>query len=330
MLQEPNSPCQCATTSGATREARIIESIESLWGARPDSGGVVRGDDCAVLELPGLAHDLLITTDQVVEGSHFVWGRHSPRDLGRKALVRSLSDVAAMGGWPLFLAQTVCLPAKALAGDWHDKFQQGLRQAATEAGVPGLALLGGDVSSGERFVATVTLVGRAKPGRALLRSGAQPGDGLFVSGVLGGSSLGLRRLLAGPDTDRRDAAVRRHCVPSARIALGLQLAEVPATAAIDVSDGLGLDLGRLASASGVMAVVEQAAVPVFPGASHDDALSSGEEYELLFTLPAGTPPPEAHVVSRIGWIERGAGAWVQGPVGRRRIDAAGFSHFAAG
>ena len=123
------------------REARIIERIESLWGAVPDSAGVVRGDDCAVLELPGLAHDLLITTDQIVEGTHFVWGRHSARDLGRKALVRSLSDVAAMGGWPLFLAQTVCLPAKALAGDWHDKFQQGLRQAATEAGVPGLALL---------------------------------------------------------------------------------------------------------------------------------------------------------------------------------------------
>ena len=327
MIDEARSGRQTQLSADVLKESRTIKQIESLWRTDGSAGEITRGDDCAILRLAGLGQDLLVTSDQVVENTHFVWGRHSALDLGRKALVRSLSDIAAMGGWPLFLVQTVCLPVQALQDRWHEHFQEGLRQAATEAGVPALGLLGGDVSSGDRFVATVTLIGRVETGGSLLRSGAKPGDRLFVSGFVGGSEMGLRRVLADSRADPLDTAVRRHCAPEARLALGRELCGLPATAAIDISDGLGIDLGRLASASGVAAVLEEDSVPLFPGASLDQALASGEEYELLFTLPANTGPPQGADVTAIGWIEPGDGVWLQGSKGRRRFDGSGFNHF---
>ncbi len=309
-------------------EGAMVAAIEALWGCDELPGScVVRGDDCGVVRIPGLDHDLLVTVDQIVEGAHFVWERHDPGDLGRKALVRSLSDIAAMGGWPTCLVQTVCLPDRSLDGQWHERFQGGLRQAAIDGGVPDLDLVGGDIAKGERFVATVTLIGRIERGRGLLRSGARAGDGIFVSGPLGGSGLGLRRLLGDARPDPRDPAIRRHCAPRARLSLGRRLSRIPATAAIDISDGLGVDLGRLAAASGFAAVIEEASIPLYPGVSREDALSSGEEYELLFTLAPGAPLPEGRGVAQIGQMEPGSGAWLVSSAGRRPIDARGFAHF---
>ena len=284
------------------------------------------GDDCAIVHSPGSQEDLLLTSDQVVEGRHFVRGRHPPSALGRKALVRSLSDIAAMGGHPWWCLQTVCLPEWS-RGKWHDEFQKGMRQAASEPDVAGLALVGGDVSGGDRFVATVAMVGRVAAGTALPRSGARPGDSLFVSGSLGGSLIGLEMLLGNRRPDPCHPAVLRHCEPTPRLALGRALRAVPATAVIDLSDGLATDARRLACASGIALMIELSALPLFPGASADVALRSGEEYELLFTLAPGRVPPSDAVVTRIGHVERGSGVWLQSNDRREPLEAVGFAHF---
>ena len=311
---------------GSGGEERLIASIERLWAGCGDVGvALAGGDDCAVLRLPGTREDLLVTSDQIVENRHFVRGKHPPSALGRKALVRSLSDVAAMGGRPLWCLQTVCLPDWAV-GRWHDEFQRGLRDAADVPGAADLALVGGDVSGGDRFVSTVTVIGCVEQGTALLRSGARPGDAVYVSGRLGGSALGLEILLGERAADS-DAAVLRHCEPSARLVLGRALRRVPASATIDISDGLATDANRLAAASGVALVIDATAVPLFPGVSARAALRSGEEYELLCTIsPEGEPLLKTDL-TRIGSVEPGRGVWLRSPGGRRPLAALGFEHF---
>lgn len=313
--------------SGQDTEELLISAIEALWRGRANSlVALAGGDDCAVLRLPGAADDLLLTTDQVVEGRHFVRGKHPPVTVGRKALVRSLSDVAAMGGRPACLLQTVCLPDWA-AGDWHDAFQRGMRDAAEMAGVGDLALAGGDLSGGDCFVATTTVVGRVESGTALRRSGARPGDSVCVSGTLGGAAMGLEAALGqdGPDWD--EPAIRRHCDPSPRLALGRTLRAIPATAAIDLSDGLAIDANRLATASDVAIIFDPALLPLFPGACNDVAITSGEEHELLFTLADGTVPPEGAGVTVIGRVDAGSGVWLQIGEDLAPLPPGGFSHF---
>lgn len=312
---------------GLGPEERLIARIGALWPgpAGPDVV-LAGGDDCAILRLPGTSDDLLVTTDQIVEDRHFVRGRHSPDALGRKALVRSLSDIAAMGGRACWCLQTVCLPGWA-RGPWHDAFQCGMRDAAEDPQALGLALVGGDVSGGERFVATVTVIGRVERGTALLRSGAGPGDLVYVSGSLGGSAMGLGKLLATGKDGTGATSVRRHCEPSSRLALGRALRRVPATAAIDVSDGLATDANRLARASGVALVIDPTALPLYVGATADSALRSGEEYELLCTIPAGTPPPPRTDLTLIGRVEPGDGVWLRSDRGREVLPPVGYSHF---
>ena len=314
-------------TLRASVEDRLIGSIESLWraDARAESP-VAGGDDCAIVEPPGPDEEWLLTTDQIVEGCHFNRDRHPPAALGAKALARSLSDIAAMGGKPLHFLQTVCLPEWAL-GPWHDAFQRGLRALADTAGAAGLALIGGDVARGNRFQATVTVIGCVERGTALRRSTARPGDRVYVSGTLGGSLLGLRLVTRDTDPDWSHPAVRRHCEPSPRLALGRRLRAVPASAAMDLSDGLAIDADRLARASGVAIALEADSVPLFPGARVEDALQSGEEYELLFTLSPGTDPPAGADVTCIGRVEPGAGVWLETGGSREPLRPEGFAHF---
>ena len=309
-------------------EDQLIRMIEALWAGPGNSFVAVGGgDDCGVLRVSDGAVDWLVTSDQVIQDRHFVRNRHPPRDLGRKALVRSLSDVAAMGGRPLCFLQTVCLPDWAAHSQWHEEFQQGLRAAADDLDLPDLALLGGDIAAGDLFVATVTAIGQVAAGTALLRSGARPGDQLCVSGSLGGSAQGLRLLLGESPPPLGHPAVRRHCAPAPRLALGRALRELPATAALDLSDGLSIDANRLADASGVALVIDASRVPLFPGSALSDALISGEEYELLFTCVSGCAGLNELDVTPIGRVERGSGVWLQTDQGRRRLAPRGFSHF---
>ena len=314
-------------TLRASVEDRLIGSIETLWRSAAREGApLAGGDDCAIVQPPGPDEEWLLTTDQIVEGCHFNRDRHPPAALGGKALARSLSDIAAMGGRPLKFLQTVCLPDWVL-GSWHDAFQRGLRAMADTAGASQLALMGGDVARGNRFHATVTVIGCVERGTALRRSTARPGDRVYVSGTLGGSILGLRLVTGDADLDWNHPAVRRHCEPSPRLALGRRLRSLPASAAMDLSDGLAIDSDRLARASGVAITLEAESLPLFQGARLEDALRSGEEYELLFTLPSGADPPAGSDVTCIGRVEPGAGVWLETDGAREPLRPEGFSHF---
>jgi thiamine-monophosphate kinase len=278
------------------KEVTLVEWIRRQ-ASTPRSRQLVVGigDDCAVFR-PRPGEDLLFKVDPLIEGVHFT--RDLPaRQAGARALARSLSDIAAMGGAPRF-----CLVALAVAPhhgeQWLKDFFRGLLALARRTAIP---LAGGDLA--HRLDAThadVMVCGAVPRGQALRRDGARPGDLLYVSGRLGK-----------PWT--------RPIEPRLRLGQALR---GRATACIDLSDGLALDLWRLCSASGVSARLER--VPLFAGASLDRALHGGEDYELLFTLPPALPPPRG--VTRIGVIERGRPGAVR--FEGRPLAPRGYDHFA--
>jgi thiamine-monophosphate kinase len=229
--------------------------------------------------------------DSVVEGVHVDLAWCSPADVGWKALMGALSDLAAMGAFPLGALVALCVPGGAGDGSLSFGVMEGVAEASSASGCP---VLGGDVSAAGELVVAVTVlgeVGGAEPA-AVSRSGARPGDALLVTGPCGGSAAALRELRegvrggAGSDAgagrggvDGVGEAYRR---PVARLAEGALARREGAHAMIDVSDGLALDLHRLADASGVGFVLEE--VPVAAGATLDEALGGGEDYELVIAV----------------------------------------------
>jgi len=285
-----------------------------------------------VLTAPPPDQELLVTTDLLVENSHFNRHTHPPDALGHKALARGLSDIAAMGGQPLYALLSLCLPPWT-GPEWQKHFLDGLFQLAEETTT---SLVGGDLSAGERFTSDIIIVGSAARGRALRRARARVGDVLYVSGHLGGSALGLERLHSrrvgrSKRSLRSDPAVHRHLWPRPRLSLGRFLAgELGCRAAMDLSDGLSIDLFRLTAESGVGAEIWEGAVPVFPGASLKQALHGGEDYELLFSLPRCGRPPAAFdgvPITAIGVVTKRRGLALIGSDGRRRpLPVEGFQH----
>jgi thiamine-monophosphate kinase len=332
--------------------------VERLREALSDRDGVVvgPGDDAAVVRSP--AGPLVVTTDTMVENVDFLPGE-DPRRLGRRAVSVGLSDMAAMGAWPDFFLLTIGFPESA-----GEELPLALALSAAKRGDEfGAALVGGDLSRATEIFLTVAAWGRPC-GEVVRRTGARPGDVVFLSGWPGEAAAGLAvararaggdrsaagtgwtpEELAVPDETRLLAAYRD---PEPRLPLGRALArEALATAAIDVSDGLGADAGRLARASGVRLVLESECLPISPAlaafaelAGRDPvemALAGGDDYELLFTTPAGRagrfadPPAEwSASVRRVGRIESGEGAFFEEVRGLRPIDDLGFDHFGAG
>src|ERR1700730_472997 len=261
-------------------ESQVLSRLARQVLIPPGSGlklGI--GDDCAIFHPRGAAEDLLFTTDLLLEDVHFRRNTHSAEDIGYKALARGLSDIAAMGGEPRFCLLSLAVPRWANRA-WVDGFYRGFLQLARETGTP---LAGGALARSDRLACDVIVCGATPKNRALLRSGARPGDYVYVSGFLGGSALGL--------SGAKGRARKRHLRPEPRLALGKFLREqVPAHAAMDLSDGLSLDLRRMCLASGVSADIGPP--PVFPGATLEQALHGGEDYELLFTVGARTHLPD--------------------------------------
>lgn len=280
---------------------RVHTRLKRLGLAR--GNGIVTGigDDCAIFRQRGAAADLIFTADMMHEAVHFTWDE-DPRIVGHKALTRSLSDCAAMGARPLFCLLSLAFPAE--ASQWVDGFYQGFLKLAKKHHV---VLAGGDLSNTAKISCDVTVCGQVPRGRALLRSNARPGDRVCVSGPLGAAALAL-------DT-------RRRFTPQPQLALGETLRERGVKCAIDLSDGLSLDLARLCLASGCAAHLNS--VPVAKGASLQHALHGGEDYQLLFTLPKGLqPPPIAHIIGQIA----------KGPAGQilyqgQPLPAQGWDHF---
>jgi thiamine-monophosphate kinase len=265
--------------------------------ALPQGGSIALGigDDCAIYRAPGSVEDLLFTTDLLVEEVHFRRETHSAADVGWKALARGLSDLAAMGGDPRFCLLSLALPPWA-DSKWVDRFYGGLLRLSARAGAP---LIGGDLGTADKLVCDIVACGSTPVGRALRRDSAHAGDLIYVSGSLGGSALGL----AGGGS----AARRRHLRPEPRLELGKYLRnELGVSAAMDISDGISLDLRRMCKASGLSAEIEPP--PLFPGATLEQALHGGEDYELLFTAPPECRVPAKAAglkLTRIGAMRKG-------------------------
>ena len=283
-------------------EPELIEKLRERVGQSRTAGVVLGiGDDCAIVRPRGAREDWLYTTDMLLEGTHFLRETHTPADVGWKALARGLSDIAAMGGEARF-----CLLSLAVASwvdaRWLDRFYGGLLALGERHGA---TLIGGDLARTERVMCDIVVAGTVPRGKALRRDGARPGDAIYVSGALGGSALGL--------ATGRGKAWMRHKRPQPRMALGRFLrARVGATAAMDVSDGLSLDLHRLCMASGLRA--EIAPPPLYRGATLAQGLHGGEDYELLFTAPESTRVPgafEGLPLTRIGTMRKGAAGAVE-------------------
>jgi thiamine-monophosphate kinase len=262
--------------------------------ARGLDGGRVTvgiGDDAALFR-PKPGCELILTCDWFLEGTHFLRDKHPPQAVGWKCLARAVSDVAAMGGVPRCFLLSLALPKTHTRG-WLDRFLEGLRRASRKFEC---ALAGGDTTKHEEILINVTVVGDARGGRAVLRSGARPGDTVFVSGQLGEAEWGLRTLKRRKGHwNNTDPLTKKHLYPEPRLALGQWLAEKRlATAMMDLSDGLSSDLPRLCSASGVGARVHLDRIPL-PNLPVTDpkqemdpvrlALHGGDDYELLFTVP---------------------------------------------
>ncbi|MEO7143059.1 MAG: thiamine-phosphate kinase [Bryobacteraceae bacterium] len=255
------------------------------------------GDDCAIYRPSGAREDLLFTSDFLIENVHFRRATHPADAVGHKALARGLSDIAAMGGEPRFCLLSLALPPWT-DDAWVKLFFDGFLRLARRHGT---TLAGGDLAHAGKLTCDVMVCGAVPRGKALRRDGARAGDVLYVSGRLG-------------------KPWETHLRPRPRLDVGRKLAG-KATAAMDLSDGLSLDLHRFAKASGVTAILEH--VPVVRGSSIEQALHGGEDYELLFTLPSGAPAPRGSM--RIGVIAKGSPGEVvfQG----RPLPPVGYDHF---
>ncbi|MBP5796333.1 MAG: thiamine-phosphate kinase [Bacteroidales bacterium] len=289
-------------------EFGLIERIkEALGGPVPD-GVLGIGDDCAVLPQAG-GMETLVSTDMLLEGTHFLRGDIPARLLGWKSAAVNFSDIAAMGGRPVGSFLSLGLP-KGLDSDSMDAFLAGYKECSQYCGAP---LLGGDTTTSQDGIAiNVTVMGQCESGRSRQRSCAVPGDLICVTGPLGDSAAGLQIILQGArGSEAAEALVQRHYMPVPRIREGQAVAATPGVhAMMDISDGIASDLRHILKASGAGAVIRTQELPlsaelrqVCARQGWDAttlALTGGEDYELLFTMAPGTEPSVPYyVIGRI-------------------------------
>lgn len=293
------------------------------------------GDDCAALALDRGTG--LYTADISVEGVHFRRDYSSMEDIGYKAMAGNVSDIAAMGGRARLALVSLGVPATATS-DAVMELYDGMLKAAAPAG---LVIAGGDLSLAPQWIVSIALWGTAASDAVVRRAGARPGDTIYATGTLGSSRAGLEDLRAAAPTGH-ESLRERHRRPPVRIGLVPDIIDCfKPTAMIDISDGLLSDLRHLARASGTGFLVSPARIPVTADlrdwcqamgcAFAEYVLSSGEEYELLFTsaLPAERSPGSVGgiPVTAIGIITD-HGCLLETPEGSREAPLAGYDHFA--
>lgn len=298
------------------RETGIVDLIRQFSAKSEQTKSIIKsiGDDCAILR-PRSNEDLVFTTDFLLEGRHFELATHTAANIGHKALARSLSDLAAMGSAPVFCLISLAIPP-ALTAHWLKSFYRGFLALASRYRI---TLAGGDLARFNKVLVDVMCCGRVPRGKALTRGGAKPGDSIYVTGELGASAHGL--------STRRGPSWRRHLRPEPRIEAGILLRRLYASACMDLSDGLSLDLARLCRESQVSA--EIGSIPIARHATLQEALHGGEDYELLFTAPPKKKVPArlgSLAVTRIGIITRGNPSRVR--LNGLSLGPKGFDHFA--
>ena len=299
----------------------LVRDIGEFELIRVIKGADELSDDCAVVR-PRSGTDVLVSTDMLMEGTHFILDDIDPYDLGWKSAAVNISDVAASGGRPVGMFLSLSLPGS-LPVEWVRRFAEGFR-------AQGVPLLGGDTTGSKGPVCiNVCILGECPAGKAVTRGGAKPGDLVCVTGTLGDSAAGLGAILEGRKSECPQRLLERHYRPTPRVQEGLALAPF-ASAMMDVSDGLVSDLPHILEESGCPgADIDCAALPLSPEllafAGRQDALrlasGGGEDYELLFTMPAGADPPVAYtVIGRLTDAHEGV-RWSE------PTDAAAFDHF---
>ena len=337
----------------AAGEEGLVRRIRRIFPPPPAEVRVPIGDDAACIRL-ARRENLVLTTDQMVEGVHFRRSTHPPDLLGARALTDNLSDLASLGARPRWVLLSLFLPR-----DLPDDYLRGILVGmAREARRHRAALVGGNLTAAPVLALDIALAGSLPKGvRPMLRGGGRAGDLLYVTGTLGGSALGLELLESGWRWERGRAA-RRGASPSesnlATRALRRHLAPAPdylfasrlsrrriASAAIDISDGLSLDLHRLCLAGGVGARIESPLLPLEPAAVRlrgraravEMALHGGEEYQLLFSVPPGKVSALRKLsgrsrITRIGVLSRGKGRLVleSGEGNLSRLEPGGYDH----
>jgi thiamine-monophosphate kinase len=302
-----------------------FELIRRYFKRNSDASGVATGigDDGAVLT-PDTTQQQIQVIDTLVESVHFP-SDTGPADIAYRAVAVNLSDIAAMGGRPRWM--TLALTLSNADERWVELFAGGLFEAADEFD---LALVGGDTTSGPTVVVTVSITGEVEPGAALLRSGAKPGDAIYVTGTVGDAAAGLSLLQSG---ESNELLVQRFLRPTPRIAIGRALVG-KATAAIDISDGLAGDLGKLLAASGVGGELHIDKLPMSDelrsqGSVEQQcqwALCGGDDYELCFTADE-EDVADIVGITRIGSINKTGSlkCVLNGDI--VEIDDSGYRHF---
>src|SRR6201991_3279908 len=306
-----------------------------------DPGAFDLTDDAAILK--SSADDLVVTTDAIVEGVHFL-ADDPPDTIARKALRVNLSDLAAKGAAPAGFVLTLAL--RAADDAWLTAFARGLGEDAAQFGCP---LLGGDtVSTPGPLMISITAFGRVPPARMVRGNGAKAGDRVVVTGTIGDAALGLDFLKGGTagalGDDEREMLIGRYRVPQPRVAL-TQAVRDHASAAMDVSDGLAGDLAKLCAASGVSAAIDARSIPLSAPAQAllargafgiESIVSGGDDYEILCTIPENRFEAFAQAASLAGVPVTAIGTIIAGPAVPRFIDGQGaeialprlsYSHF---
>jgi thiamine-monophosphate kinase len=309
-----------------------------------EPGAFALDDDAALLDARG--EDVVVTTDAIVEGVHFLPG-DPPDTLARKALRVNLSDLAAKGARPAGFVLTLAL--RGVDEGWLSAFARALGEDARTFDCP---LLGGDtVSTPGPLMVSVTALGRVPAGRMVHRHGARPGDRVVVTGTIGDAALGLNVLKGGKlaavlagDPAATEMLVSRYRVPQPRNALA-EAVRAHTSAAMDVSDGLAGDLAKLCATSDVSAVIETARIPLSAAAAGllargavglDRLISGGDDYEILCAVPQAklaalmSEAASAGIVATvIGEITAGGGApRLLDAQGREvALERASYSHF---
>jgi len=309
-----------------------------------DPGAFNLGDDAAILH--ALGEDIVVTTDAIVEGVHFL-PDDPPDSIARKALRVNLSDLAAKGATPAGFVLTLAL--RSADDAWLKPFALGLGE---DAGLFGCPLLGGDtVSTPSPLMISITAFGRVSPGQMVRRSGAKPGDRVVVTGTIGDATLGLDILKNGAvatalanDAEASQMLIGRYRIPQPRNALA-QAVRDHAHAAMDVSDGLAGDLAKLCTASGVSAVIDIESIPLSAAAAGllkrgvtgiEAIVAGGDDYEILCAVQENRVEAFALAAAAAGIAVSSIGTVIAGPAAPRFLDGQGrelalprlsYSHF---